>query len=119
MSKLTDHPRPRLIIPYLVLAVSLLLSGVVALYVARSTAAKDRARFESAVERTATAIRQRIETYVNLLHGEAGLFDMDTPIDRTAFSRYFGRLQVRERYPGIQGIGVSMRVNPPVVVLRR
>src|SRR5690606_12677816 len=75
-----------------------------------STTAKDRARFESAVERTETAIRQRIETYVNVVRGGAGLYEVNKSIDRESFSHYVGRLQLRERYPGIQGIGISLRV---------
>ena len=87
MPQSTTHPRPRLLIPYLVLAVSLLLTVAVAAYVATSPPAKDRARFDNAVERTQTAIRQRIETYVNLLPGRGRAVREPTRTSTAASSR--------------------------------
>ncbi|MEO6437300.1 MAG: CHASE domain-containing protein, partial [Tepidisphaeraceae bacterium] len=104
------HPRRRLVIPYTVLAVSLLLTFAAAAYVAITSAARDRARFESAVERTQSAIQQRLETYVNLLYGVAGLFAaQDSKVSLKEYQAFIERLALTERYPGIQGIGVSGR----------
>jgi signal transduction histidine kinase/ActR/RegA family two-component response regulator len=104
--------RPRLLIAYLVLALSLIITAAAAAYVAISTAAKDRLRFENGVERTQSAINQRIDTYVNLLRGGAGLFATAGEISRVKFGNYVERLELEQHYPGIQGVGISARLLP-------
>ncbi len=102
------NPRSRLLIPYLVLALSLIVTLIGATYVALAAEAKDRAHFENAIERTQVAIQRRLETYVNLLRGAAGLFAAeDDKVTLKEFQAYIERLNLAERYPGIQGIGVS------------
>ena len=102
-------PRPRLLIPYAILAVSLMITFAVAGYVSITSMAKDRARFENAVERTQVAIERRIRTYENLLVAGAALFSTRS-MTRAQFTQYVGRLDLAGRYPGIQGIGLSVRV---------
>src|SRR5207249_2418309 len=92
--------------------VSLLLTGASAYFVATAAAARDRGRFGNAVERTQTAIQRRIETYVNLLRGGAGLFAAENKVTRAQFKAYVDRLDLQKNYPGIQGVGISARLLP-------
>ena len=70
------------------LAVTLVLSLLYGLmflaggYVGVSAEQANREHYENAVDRTNVAIQRRIETYVNLLRGGAGLFATSTHISR-------------------------------------
>ncbi|HWS54536.1 MAG TPA: hypothetical protein VN228_10430, partial [Pyrinomonadaceae bacterium] len=66
--------RPRLLAPWLVLALALLATAAAALYVSRATRARDRLRFDNAVQRTEDDLRTRLDTYVALLRAGAALF---------------------------------------------
>ena len=112
MAGVSSQRLRRPLIPFIVLAVSLLLTAASALYVAAVTQQQDRARFDAAIERTQTAISRRIETYVNLLRSGAGFFATSERITHQQFRAYVDRLRLGEQYPGIQGMGVSARVLP-------
>jgi PAS domain S-box-containing protein len=105
-------PRPRLVIPYVVLTVSLLITFAAAAYVAITSNAKDRARFENAVDRTQVAIQRRIQTYENLLMSGSALFSSSNAVTKAQFKMFVDRLHLAERYPGIQGVGMSYRIPP-------
>ncbi|MBW3560451.1 MAG: CHASE domain-containing protein [Proteobacteria bacterium] len=49
----------------------------------------------------------RLDTYVALLHGGAGLFAASQDVSAEEFNRYVQELDLAERYPGVQGIGFS------------
>src|SRR5688572_12532303 len=105
------RPRPRLLVAYAVLTVSLFITFAAAAYVALTSMAKDRARFENAVERTQLSIQRRLETYENLLVSGAALFTSRSTT-RPNFEHFVKQIDVARRYPGIQGIGVAPRIGP-------
>ncbi len=96
--------------PSLALGVSLLLTLAATLGMASSARWRDRARFENAVVSAEDRIRDRFDTYVALLSSGAALFDASTDVSRDEFRRYAERLELRDHYPGVQGIGFSRRV---------
>jgi signal transduction histidine kinase/CHASE1-domain containing sensor protein/ActR/RegA family two-component response regulator len=96
--------------PYAVLAAVLLATALAALYARSSSRTNDRLRFDNAVQRTEEAIRDRLETYVDSLRAGAGLFAADREVSRDEFRRFVQRVEVEQRYPGIQGIGFAARV---------
>ncbi|HEX8695926.1 MAG TPA: CHASE domain-containing protein [Longimicrobium sp.] len=108
----TAPPRRRSRVPYVVLAVSLLATLAATLAAAGFTRARDQARFENAVQSTRDRIQDRLDTYVALLRGGAALFDASGEVTRDEFRAYVGRLRLRERYPGVQGIGYTLRLAP-------
>lgn len=89
----------------LVLAVALTLTGAAATLLSRAVAHTDDERFSAAVISTEERILRRMDTYVAMLRGAAGLFDTMGTVDRQAFSVYMAHIGLRENYPGIQGIG--------------
>ncbi|CAG1017361.1 two-component system, sensor histidine kinase ChiS [Burkholderiaceae bacterium] len=97
-------------IPLLVFVVAALASGSLALYLARSIEAKERAAFDADVAASTDAMRERFETTITLLRGAAGLFGASEEVTRPEFASYVERLNLRERYPGILGLGFSRRV---------
>ncbi|MFB2922440.1 MULTISPECIES: CHASE domain-containing protein [Aerosakkonema] len=98
--------------PYFVLLLSLALTAIASYYVAVMARTKDELRFENAVQRTQNDIQQRLDTYITLLRTGSGLFAASEQVRRDEFRAYVDRLELRRTYPGIQGIGFSVRVSP-------
>ena len=101
---------PRAWLPYLVFAAVVAVTGAVAYAVRASSAANDRLRFDNAVQRSADAVQDRIETYVNILRAGAGLFAAEREVGREDFRRFVERIGIQERYPGVQGVGFAASV---------
>lgn len=104
--------RRRRWIPYGVLVVTLLLTAGATYYVAMTTKARDQLRFENAVHRTQDNIENRLETYIALLRAGSGFFAASDQVSLEEFRVFVYRLELKRRYPGIQGIGFSARVMP-------
>ncbi|MDQ3206651.1 MAG: CHASE domain-containing protein, partial [Pseudomonadota bacterium] len=96
--------------PLLVFAIALLVTGLLVAGVAVAIRQQNRSTFENEVERTLDAFDQRIRTTSNLLRGTAGLFAASEEVDAREFRDYVETLGLRERYPGILGIGFSRHV---------
>ncbi len=94
-------------LPLLVFLVGLMGTAVVTLQFKRLSDARDAERFERLVDQRVEAISDRIDTYVALLRGAAGLFSANETVSRQDFASYVARLAVAELYPGIQGIGFA------------
>ena len=101
--------RQRFLIPWIVLAASLMMTAAAGWSVAESTRARNEARFTNAVRGTMERIEGRLETYVALLRGGAGVFAASGEVTSEEFREYANRLDIRHRYPGIQGIGFTLR----------
>ncbi|HEY0663410.1 MAG TPA: CHASE domain-containing protein, partial [Thiobacillaceae bacterium] len=102
----------------LVFALALLVTAGLLLSVTRSIEAEDRALFDSDVERTTDAVRERLDTAITLLRGTAGLFAGSEAVQREEFRSYVEQLRLRERYPGILGIGFTARILPHELAAR-
>jgi PAS domain S-box-containing protein len=90
----------------------LLFTGVVCYNLATIGEAEDQGRFSSDVHEIIRGIQGRMETYEALLRSTAALFAASDSVSETDFKNFVARLGVREHYPGIQGIGFSIRVKP-------
>ncbi|HVE70085.1 MAG TPA: CHASE domain-containing protein [Thermoanaerobaculia bacterium] len=95
-------------LPWYVFGVFVVLTLLATSYVWRSTRAADRARFDNAVQTTGDAIAARLDTYINLLNATRGLVASDPALSRKRLRDYIRSHEVQERYPGIQGIGLSL-----------
>jgi CHASE1-domain containing sensor protein/two-component sensor histidine kinase len=100
-------------LPLLVFVAGLLASLAAAAGFWRIAELKDRERFEHAIVQTQDAIVGRLDTYVALLQAGSGLFAASSGgVTRDEFAAFNARLRLRERYPGIQGIGFSRYIRP-------
>jgi len=99
-------------LPWTLLAVLALGSVAAANYVAESARERDQLRFEAAAQQAHEAIRDRVEGYIALLRATSGLFAAVSEVDRDLFHAYVERLELKRRYPGLQGIGFSKRIRP-------
>ena len=96
--------------PSLVLGTSLLITALATWAAAGTVRGRLEARFDSEVQSTRDRIDSRLDTYVALLRATAAFVAASDHVSKADFHQYADRLRVRERYPGIQGIGLSRRV---------
>jgi PAS domain S-box-containing protein len=87
----------------------LLATAGVTWQLARTIAAQDRARFESGVDRLRNAIHDRLDRYISILNNGAAFIELHGGFNRE-FPDYLSRLRIQQRYPGVQGVGFSVRV---------
>lgn len=99
-------------IPYAILAVALLLTGLATHYVAETTESRERFNFERTAESIEVHLQARMATYIALLRGTRGLFVASDGVDEAAFSRYFGELRLTTQFKGALGIGFARVVRP-------
>ena len=98
--------------PWVVLVSFLALTALATMYVWESSQLADRSRFEREAAATFDDIRFRIDTYVNVLRAAGGLFAAGENVTRDQFRSYVQALDIQRRHPGIQGIGLALRVRP-------
>ncbi len=99
-------------LPYITLVATLVFTLLSSYNAATTAKAKDELRFNSEVERAQEDIKNRLDTYITLLRGTSGLFAASYEVRQPEFHAYVQRLQLQKRYPGIQGIGFSIRTRP-------
>ena len=100
----------RSLTPFLVLALALLLTAVVTKYASATARTQDRLRFQNLVQKSQGDLQNRMETYVALLRGAAGLFTASEDVSREEFRTFVAGLELDDHYPGIQGVGFALRV---------
>ncbi len=111
-NKTGAYHRLRHLIPYLVLAAGLLFTVIVSYRLGTVTTAEDRARFEVLVQEVHGGIESRLETYRALALAGAGVFAANETVDRRQFKSFVDKLGVADNYPGLRGIGFSVRIKP-------
>jgi signal transduction histidine kinase len=97
--------------PLTVLVIALAATALAAALMSRAIQAVDRQRFEVAADGLHDSIIARLETYMGMLRAGAGLAGASIP-SAEEFTAFTDRLELRERYPGIQGIGFTARITP-------
>lgn len=95
-----------------IVALAGLLGTAVASFRLHATAvARDRETFERSAQRQVDVVGSRLDSYIALLRSTAALLASDgtrTPLP--AFRTYVQRLMLREKYPGVYGVGYTRRV---------
>jgi len=71
-----------------------------------------RLHFEYDIEEIVTNIEGRMAVYEQVLLGGVGLFNASDSVTRRDWNRYVDSLRLSERFPGIQGVGFSLRIEP-------
>jgi len=95
---------------YVVLVGALILTGLAWYYVSQNLRAQEQARFDEAVQATQRAIDRRMSAYVDAMLDVRGLFAASESVERDEFSKYVDGTDLRLRYPGVQAVGYSERV---------
>ena len=97
-------------LPYAVLVAGVALTTVASVFIGQSINDRSQRRFESSVRGAEETIRTRLESYLALLRGGAALVMVKPGSTRDQWRDYVERLRVPEFYPGIRGIGYSVRL---------
>lgn len=100
------------IIPWLILAIGLGLTWVLALRMQRDELAHNRAEFEIRSSEVVTGIERRLVTNGQILRGVVGLFASSGEVTRGEFRQYVDGLQLPANFPGIQAIGFVQHISP-------
>ena len=89
------------------------VSAVTAWYASRQ-AVEERSElhFEFQSEQLATAIQDRMIVYEQVLWGGAGLFNASNEVSREEWYHYVSSLDLAKHWPGIQGMGFSLPLEP-------
>lgn len=103
--------RPRFA-PYIVLAIMLMLTVLVAAGANILGNLKERARFDRTVEHERESIQRLVRGYMVLLDGLRGLVDAKVSLNQEQFYRYVDSLQLPQNYPGVEGLGFAMYISP-------
>ncbi len=99
-------------IAWLVLVFTLLVQLAILQHLKLKEDRAARQQFDFLVETTVEAIGKRMVDHEQILLGAAGLFDVSGEVSRAQWRSYNERLQLAERYPGIQGVGFAKAVRP-------
>jgi signal transduction histidine kinase len=95
------------LLPWTILAVSILLTIFVTFLIHTSMHDAAEEKFNAQIDATVYAIQNRIKTYEQVLGGASGLFAASDNMTREKWKRFVDEQDVRDRFPGIQGVGVS------------
>lgn len=103
-------PRSPTPMPVVVLVAALAVTAVATYFTHRAAIANDALRFDNVADAIRHDIDSRLDAYVAMLRGGAGLFAASDEVRLSEFRAYVERLELPARYPGIQGIGFSQFV---------
>lgn len=93
--------------PYLILAVSILLTIGITYNFYQSARAKDLTRFTNEVGHVQTVIANKINSHVALLKGARGYAESSEELKRRGFASYVDSLNLEQNYAGVLGIGYN------------
>lgn len=99
-------------LPYGVLLVGLLVTGVEAYRETLTVEAQAKVRFDAAVETTRVSLERRMDRYIDVLRATRALFAASESVTRAEFRTYVGAINLAERYPGLAAIQYTPRETP-------
>lgn len=94
---------------WLPFALCIALTAAATIFVNYAERQAERAALAHAVSSARHRVVERMESYVSMLRGAAGLLARSEPVTAEEFQRFVGRLRLGEHYPGTLGIGYSAR----------
>jgi PAS domain S-box-containing protein len=112
MTSLAAHPLLRKYLLPLILIMGLCLTVYLAWRAHTLVEHRQGLRFENEVTELSHLVTGRMDNYVALLRGAAGLLQHPELRTRSLFASYVSALHLDEIYPGIQGIGLAHRMDP-------
>lgn len=94
-------------LPWGILATSIILTVLVTFLIHNSIHDAAEQRFNAQIDATVLSIENRIKTYDQVLGGATGLFAASEYVTREEWARFVDDQGADDRFPGIQGMGVS------------
>jgi diguanylate cyclase (GGDEF)-like protein len=96
-------------IPWVALSAALALTATGWIALERSRHEEARSQFERRTETAEAAIRSRMVAYEQILRSASAHLASSSVISGAEFREFIARLQLDERFPGIQSIGYALR----------
>ncbi len=93
--------------PWIVMALSVVATGVAWLVTSDGVTDRARARFDETAQQASSAIINRMQDYEQTLIGGRGLFATSRSVDRHTWHAFVNSLEIEDRFPGIQGVGFA------------
>ncbi|HUX91919.1 MAG TPA: CHASE domain-containing protein [Gallionellaceae bacterium] len=93
--------------PWLILCLCLAATYILWNNAQNHAQARQKEEFDFRVNDVTADIKNRIEGYELILRGSKALFNASREVSRQDFHNYISALNLRQDYPGIQGIGFS------------
>jgi signal transduction histidine kinase len=97
-------------VPYLLVAVTCTLAVLAAVYATSTAEYRRQAAFMAEAAETRQQIQVRLNTYIELVRAGTALLAASNEVNHAEFRAFVKRLEVRERYPGIEGVGFAQHV---------
>lgn len=99
-------------LPWFALSAGLLLTAAVSVLLWNRLHLETELRFEGEVEKVVSQLRRRMVAHEEILRGAAGLMRASEHVTRDEWMLYVRELDLDAHYPGILGIGLSLRIPP-------
>lgn len=112
---MNDPVRPRfaaLTAALTVFCLAMLLTAGFSFFALQSSIERQRVAFDALARRTQSAISQRMQIYINLLYAGRAYLLGSEQVTRQDWHEFVSALDIPERYPGMQGLGFSIRIPP-------
>ncbi|AKJ29142.1 CHASE domain-containing protein [Caldimonas brevitalea] len=97
--------------PWVVLLACLGLTLLAANFAHNAAVLREQAHFNEQVEVSMRRVGSAVDAHLSLLVATRAFIE-SAYVSRESFATFVSRLSLRERYPGVQGIGYSPRVRP-------
>lgn len=110
IARLLGLARFALLLPWLVLAIFLAVTYQLWQHEQEVLLHESQVEFDGGTEEIIDHIGHGLATHRQMLYGLQGLFAASGNVERDEFREYFTSLRLKEKYPGIQGLGFMLIV---------
>jgi len=98
-------------LPWPALSLGLLITIAISTLLWTRMAAVDEQRFQSEVDKVVAQMRRRMVAHEEILRGAAGLVRGSEQVTREEWRDYVEELNLPRNYPGILGVGLTVRMS--------
>jgi len=106
------HGFGRLALPIAVMLIGWIVSAAFYESIRDAQNTADRSHFIATLSQARDGIGERMDAYVAALRGGASFLAGSDHVSREEWRTYYNVLQLEQRYPGVNGIGVIWQVKP-------
>ena len=92
----------------LVLLIGILASLFLGYHTYNNNLEKEKIQFNSLTKNIMQQIKNRMDTYREVLYSGVGLFEASSDVSREEWNVFVNKLQIKKYFPGIQGLGYSV-----------